>query len=234
MSQIRNELRQLCQLQLVDQELAEKSTALQQVESMLGNIQELETARMALAEAQQKLASLKSAHKDIETEMQDLDAKIKKLDGQLYQGGKGSKELTAIQQEIEAQKQRLSALEEKALDLMVQVEAAQAEVDARSKALDTQEKDSAAQQEELKKQQNELKSAVALLQQKRAATAAPISDDTLRLYETVRATRSQAVAKVERGMCKGCRLILPLRLWARVRSGALVQCSSCSRILCLD
>lgn len=234
MSAIRGDLRQLCDLQVVDQELTDKSSELQQVETKIGQADELDASKAALAEEQQKLEAVRKAHKEMEAETRDLDEKLAKLDSQLYAGGKGSKELTAIQQEIELQKARRKTFDEKSLELMVQVEATQVEVEARSKSLDIQKKEWNAQQRELKKRQAELEASIFKLQEKRAQMATPIGEATLRLYETVRATRSPAVARVERGMCKGCRLILPVSEWSRVRSGALVQCSSCRRILCND
>ena len=229
-----NEVKQLWLLQRVDLELAEKTTALQQVESKLGNKEELENARLDQVEEQQKLLALKKEQRDQELEAQDLGDKLTKLDGQLYAGGKGSKELTAIQQEIELVKGRRKAIEDKMLDLMVRVETAQAEVQARAKAIEEQEKEWGRQQGALQTEQAEFKSAVAALTHRRTAAAAPVSPATLKLYEGIRAMRAQAVAKVDRGMCLGCRLILPVSQWQRIRSGALVQCSSCSRILCLE
>ena len=156
-----NEVKQLWLLQRVDLELAEKTTALQQVESKLGNKEELENARLDQVEEQQKLLALKKEQRDQELEAQDLGDKLTKLDGQLYAGGKGSKELTAIQQEIELVKGCRKAIEDKMLDLMVRVETAQAEVQARAKAIEEQEKEWGRQQGALKTEQAEFKSAVA-------------------------------------------------------------------------
>jgi len=54
-----------------------------------------------------------------------------------------------------------------------------------------------------------------------------------RLYEALRSSRQgMAVAKVERGICQGCRITLPVSVLQKARSGAvIVQCSSCERIL---
>jgi len=229
-----NEVKQLWLLQRVDQELAEKTAALQQVESKLGNREELENARLAQVEEQQKMLALKKEQRDQELEAQDLGDKLTKLDGQLYAGGKGSKELTAIQQEIELVKGRRKAIEDKMLDLMVRVETVQAEVQARAKDIEEQEKEWGRQQKALKAERAELKSAVAAITHRRTEAAAPVSPATLTLYEGIRTMRAQAVAKVDRGMCQGCRLMLPVSQWQRIRSGALVRCSSCSRILCLE
>jgi predicted nucleic acid-binding Zn-ribbon protein len=44
--------------------------------------------------------------------------------------------------------------------------------------------------------------------------------------------QGRAVAKVERGMCGGCRISLPMTVLQKARSGLdVVQCVSCERIL---
>ena len=40
-------------------------------------------------------------------------------------------------------------------------------------------------------------------------------------------------ARVEQGICRGCRISLPTTDLQQARSGKLVQCSSCGRILFL-
>jgi predicted nucleic acid-binding Zn-ribbon protein len=43
------------------------------------------------------------------------------------------------------------------------------------------------------------------------------------------------VAHVERGMCKGCRITLPMSVLQKARAGVgLVQCVSCERILLVN
>jgi uncharacterized protein len=229
-----NEVRQLWALQRVDLEIAEQAAALQQVESKLGNRGELDSLRASQLEEQQKSLALKQEQRDLELEGQGLADKLAALDVQLYAGGKGSKELTAIQQDIEMVKGNRKTIEDKSLDLMVRIEAAQAGIQAQTQTLEEKEKDWVAQQEALRTQQGEAKDKIAALKVKRTEAAALLTPETLKLYESVRLIRPQAVAKVDRGMCQGCRLILPVGEWQRVRSGALVRCSSCSRILCLE
>ena len=58
---------------------------------------------------------------------------------------------------------------------------------------------------------------------------------SLQQYESLRKTKGGlAVAKVERGLCQGCRMSLPTHQQQRVRGGQqLVLCSSCGRMLFL-
>ena len=55
----------------------------------------------------------------------------------------------------------------------------------------------------------------------------------LSLYRALRERRqATAVAVVERGLCQGCRISLPMSVVQKARAGAgLVQCVSCERIL---
>ena len=59
---------------------------------------------------------------------------------------------------------------------------------------------------------------------------------SLQHYEKLRKSKGGlAVARVERGLCQGCRMSLPTHQQQRVRSGTqTVLCSSCGRILILN
>ena len=229
------ELRQLYLLQQIDKELSEKNQALEQVECQLSDTKEMDNARTSLVADQQRLETLEKAQQPLEWDIQDLKNKIKGFDTRLY-GGKTSnhKELIAIQQEVEMLKERQKGKEDQVLDIMVEVEAAQAQVKAKSGELETLEKEWQRRQEELQREGKDLKNYVNSLEQDRLQASSRISKTSLELYTDVQDRRGEAVVKVERGMCQGCRLTLPVNEWQRVRSGALVQCSSCSRMLYLE
>ena len=59
---------------------------------------------------------------------------------------------------------------------------------------------------------------------------------SLQKYEALRKSKGGlAVARVERGLCQGCRMSLPTHQQQRVRSGSQeVLCSSCGRLLFLS
>ncbi|MCK4696871.1 MAG: hypothetical protein KAT53_01045, partial [Dehalococcoidia bacterium] len=82
-------------------------------------------------------------------------------------------------------------------------------------------------------QQAELGAALATLEQKGKDLAGKLDASSLELYQALRRKRhGRAVAKVEQGMCQGCRIALPMSELQRARLGQeLVQCSSCERIL---
>ncbi|MDP7525931.1 MAG: C4-type zinc ribbon domain-containing protein, partial [Dehalococcoidales bacterium] len=69
------------------------------------------------------------------------------------------------------------------------------------------------------------------LEQKRQLITADIDAPTIELYQGVKKQRGTAVAKVEQGICIGCRISLSVSEFQRARTGNLVRCSSCGRIL---
>jgi hypothetical protein len=56
----------------------------------------------------------------------------------------------------------------------------------------------------------------------------------LQLYERLRQQKQgNAVAKIEQGRCQGCKITIPVSELSQARAGELVQCGSCSRVLCV-
>ncbi|MEE8413272.1 MAG: C4-type zinc ribbon domain-containing protein, partial [Dehalococcoidales bacterium] len=61
--------------------------------------------------------------------------------------------------------------------------------------------------------------------------AADIDPQTVEIYRGLKKQRGTAVARVEQGMCSGCRISLSVSEFQRARTGSLVRCGSCGRIL---
>ena len=82
--------------------------------------------------------------------------------------------------------------------------------------------------------QDELSSEMPGLRSQRQLLSTEYPQNVMAVYETVRRIRGgQGAALVDRrGLCQGCRLVIPNAELSQVRSGdGIVQCSSCSRIL---
>ena len=92
-----------------------------------------------------------------------------------------------------------------------------------------------AEQAKLRQEQETLTAEIAQWETKRSQQRKGIDAGMLVLYDALRAThQGRAVAKVERGTCGGCRISLPMSTLHKARaagSNAIVQCSSCERIL---
>jgi hypothetical protein len=72
------------------------------------------------------------------------------------------------------------------------------------------------------------------LSKNRQELAQQINSEVLNLYEHIKLTKGQAIAKVAQGKCQGCYITLPTSQWQRAKAGNLVQCSSCNRVLYVE
>jgi len=226
--------KQLYQLQEVDLELESNERALQQVTSQLGESREVVRARNKLASERQRLEELRRQQHSLEWEIDGIATKLTAAEDKLYSGSIGSpKELANLQHEVDGLKTRRSQLEDKALDIMEQVEMATASVATISSQLKTVEAEWQSQQQQLSTDMEQLKAVLSNLKHKRQTLAAEIDPGAVELYQELKEKKGTAVAKVEQGICRGCRISLSATELQRARSGSLTQCSSCGRILFL-
>ena len=225
---------QLYQLQEIDQLIEADKLALVQKRSQLGENQAIVSARANLAGEQKQLDELKGQQHSLEWEIEDVENKIKSTEGQLY-GGKvaNPKELSNLQHEVNSLKARQDKLETSALEVIDRVEQAEATTAESGNQLKKREEDWQTEQQHLSAEIDELKSSLVELEQKRQALSAAIDSQALDCYERIRKQKQQPVARVEQGICHGCRISLSSSEIQQARSGTLVQCSSCGRILFL-
>jgi predicted nucleic acid-binding Zn-ribbon protein len=78
-----------------------------------------------------------------------------------------------------------------------------------------------------------LRSEIAGYDEQRGERAEYIDGDLLRTYDHVRrAHQGKGVAKVDRNLCLGCRISLPVSTVNKARNpNNLIQCPNCERIL---
>ncbi len=226
--------RELYQLQELDQQIYAEEQALKQKTGQLGESEALVTARDKLASEQQRLGELKHQQHSAESEIDDLTAKITTIDEKLYGGRiRNPKELTDLQHEGNALKARRSQIENKALEVMEQVESTQAGVTARSRQFKQVEQEWQSQQQQLAAEIEGHKTRLADLHNERQLRLEGTDPQIIGLYEKLRREKGQALARIEQGICRGCRISLSSNEIRQARSGNLVHCSSCGRILYL-
>jgi uncharacterized protein len=224
----------LYRLQELDLALEANTQAQTRVSSQIGESQIIIKSRVKLAEEQKNLENLTAQQKSAEWETDDLTTKIKDIEKKLY-GGKifNSKELSSLQQETEEIKKRRSALEDKSLGLMDQVELTRKAIVSSKDELAKLEIQWQTQQQQLAAEMVQLKAAQTTLEEKRKQIAGLFDADTLFTYQELRKRKGLAVAKVEQGICQGCRITLPNTDLQRAKGGGIVRCSSCGRIIFL-
>jgi predicted nucleic acid-binding Zn-ribbon protein len=229
-----NLARQLYQLQELDLEIESDEKALKRVTSQLGESQAVLEAQAQLQSEQQNLEELKHRQHSAEWEIDDITTRIATAEETLFSGRvKNPKELASLQQDVEMLKTRRGQLEEKALGVIDQVEQSEAAVASISGELKTLTADWQRQQKQLADEKTKLQTALADLKGRWQILSAEIEPETIEFYQQLRKGKGTAVARVEQGICRGCRISLPTTDLQRARGNKLVHCSSCGRILFL-
>jgi len=226
--------KQLYQLQEVDQELESSKRTLNYIISQLGESEAVIETQNKLSSERQQLEELTHQQRSVEWEIDDISGKISKVEEELYSGRvRNPKELTDLQHEVDSLKNKRSKLEDQALEVMEQVELATktvASLDSELKRLETEWQ---SQQQKLSTEAEQLKTAIVEIKHRRESLAGDIDPQAVEVYQELKRLRGTAVARVEQGICRGCRISLPITELQQARSGNLIRCSSCGRILFL-
>ncbi len=226
--------RQLYQLQEVDSELESNEHALNQITRQLGESEVVIETRNKLASERQHLEELTHQQDSVEWDIDDITGKLTTVQEELYSGKiRNPKELTNLQQEIDSLKVKRNHLEDQTLEIMEGVELAKKSVATLDRELKRLETEWQSQQQKLLANLEQLRAVISNLKHKRELLAAEIDSQLVEVYHELKKQRGTAVAKVEQGICHGCRISLPVTELQRARSGSLVRCSSCGRILFL-
>lgn len=227
-------IKRLYDLQELDWEISAREESLATVRAKLADDSALTSAIETLERLDSQLEDRGVARRKVESVVGPLEDKVKALDKRLY-GGEVTKvrEFSAYESERELLQKRRGAEEDKLLALMVEIEEVQS---ARGKAQDRLvrvEAERGVERADLLKSEERLAEELDNLLEARSEISPQIPPSTLSVYESLRESRNgHAVAKVERGMCQGCRIALPTMEAQRARSSqGIAQCSSCRRIL---
>ncbi|MDH5695300.1 MAG: hypothetical protein OEZ00_01635 [Dehalococcoidia bacterium] len=226
--------KQLYRLQEVDLEIESNERQLRQIADQLGESQAVVRTQNELKLEQQHLEELERKQHSTEWEIEDLLTKLTAAEETLFSGRiKNPKELSNLQHEVDGLKAKRDQLEDEALDVMDQVERSEASVATISAQLKTLEAEWHSQQQQLSSDLDQVKATLSKIRHKRQLLSGELDQQSIEFYQELRKEKGTAVARVEQGICRGCRISLATTELQQARSGDLVQCSSCGRILFL-
>ena len=223
----------LLSLQDTDQALALRRREYRQVEKELnseGGLPELrddcEKTRLRELEAKVETARL-------ESDLATLKDQVSELETRLYDGSiTNVRELTAIETEHSAARRNLAQVEESIAPAEVAAEHARQQFEDLMKELVEKEKHWTNRFIELRQEKTQKGNEFNKMLELRNAEASEIPDEDLARYHRLfRSNRGVAVVKVERGVCQGCAVRLPVGELTRLRnSDGPIPCS-CGRAL---
>lgn len=220
-------------------------TALAQLAHRRDNLPEL----AELAQADERLSTLRDDVVRAETEVSDLDREQKRVDqdveqvraradrdrARLESGAASVKELEGLQHEVESLARRQTTLEDQELEVMERREEAEAAL-ARARAeLDNNTSRRAEVEARRDKAFEEIDAARQAREEERKGIVGDIPPDLLALYDKVRAGQGGVgAAALRQRRCEGCRIELAGAELSAVRQAAadeVLRCENCRRIL---
>ena len=189
-------------------------------------------------EEQQNAARQLHQKQSVQTlELQAIEDRVKALDSRLYGGTvKSPREMESGFNELQIAKEQTQQAEEQLLTMMVALEEAEKGAAKSKEELARMEEERERLLVTLGEERTMLLKQLESLMKDRGEMVSHADPEHLVKYEKVRQARQgYAVARVERGMCQGCRLTMPTHEMQRLRSSSEpVQCNSCARILYLS
>ena len=228
---------ELYALQETDLAIDGTVASLTDVEAQLGEIEELITARERVGPCREKVEQLRNSQKGLDWEAEEVRGKAGDIEKRLYAGNvRNPKELEDLQADLTSLRAQLRKREDALLEVMLELDEAETALKDAEAALEEIEASWEASQASLRATQATLKEDIEALEAKRDGQVDGMDAAALSIYQALRERwQGPAVAIVERGLCRGCRITLPMSLLQKARSGlGLVRCVNCERILLVN
>lgn len=225
---------ELLALQETDLAIDSAVARLTEIEAQLGETEELIEARQWVDLCRERLHPLEERQRGLDWEAEEVRGKAAAIENKLYGGTvRNPKELEDFQADLTSLRGQLSRREDALLEVMLELEDAETGLRQAEATLAEVQESWKAQQTSLQETRAKLKEEIEELEAKRTRQVDGMDAPALSLYQALRERRQgAAVAVVERGLCQGCRISLPMSIVQKARAGVgLVQCVSCERIL---
>ncbi len=180
----------------------------------------------------QELETLKGQLREMEAEVTDLEEGIKGSRQRLMDISK-ELELKAMLKEIAFREDQRDQKETLVLELLDQVEVKNQAVTEKEQALQKLKADYEHQAAEVAAQVEKLEQQRAALVEKRNILRKELPAPLLKRYEFIRQRRNgSAISEVQAGVCQGCHMnILPQQFIDLQKGEEIIQCPHCQRIL---
>ncbi len=228
---MQSDVQNLIALQQADREIFRLKEDIAALPKRMAAIEErLSGTKAVLEKAKVAVKADEASRRKYETAIADLQQKISKYRDQSLEV-KTNEQYKALMHEINFAEQDIRANEDKILELMVNAEAREKDVKAAEAELKAEtaeiEKEKVIARERTAEDEKQLAEWGA----KREKACAGVSSDLLRHYDRVSKFRRTGLAEVREQKCMGCQVMLRPQTYNEVRSGAMVMCESCQRIL---
>jgi hypothetical protein len=229
-----SDVQKLMELQEADRHILRLKNEIASLPKKVAAIeQKLAGTKATLENAKTAVKADEASRRKFEATIQELHGKISKYRDQSLDV-KTNEQYKALLHEIQFSEQEIRVQEDKILELMLNAEAREKKVKAAETDLKAEmaeiEKEKADARERTAKDEKEL----AEWNGKREQLRAGIDADLLRHFERVSKFRGSGISEVRDQKCTACQMMLRPQTYNEVKSGKVMECESCQRILFFD
>lgn len=229
-----DELLALVQLQETDQNINRLRVEVSALPKHLASLEEkLGRQKAGVDEANKAIKDEEAKRRRLESDLKDIQQKIAKFREQ-SSSVKTNEQYHALQHEIGYAEAEIHKIEDRELESMerseqleIQLRRAQQELTDNAKVVEIEKESARSTSEEQQKH-------LAALNEDRTRLRAQVAEAVLANYDRIASSRGTAIARVEGQRCLACQMALRPQLWNQVRSGELIPCESCGRLLYFD
>ena len=230
-------VKELFEYQQLESQVDQARKRLTEMANLLQEGPELMAARRTLAQLEKGRDDLQAEERSLEIDVESTKSRHDTLEKRMM-GNEvtNPRDLEVVQREITHLEERQGAMEDKLLGLLDKTEEATLAAERQSSSVSELEAAWRESQADLLREKQQIETDIPLTEQRVQKQAASLAAQARSVYDRVKAKKGGlAVARVEGGICTGCRITLPITLISRARSGkGLVLCSSCGRVLYVE
>jgi len=228
-------LEHLIRLQKVDEQISFLLHSISELPKHLISLEEKARGqKAALDEAEKTIAAEETKRRRLDSDLKDVQEKILKYRGQ-SNSVKTNDEFRALQHEIEFAQAEIAKIESQQLQGMERIESLETAKRNATAALAEQKTLIEAEKNSARAASVEHEASLAALRIEREQHREHIDPSILATYDRISSSaRKTGLARVQGQRCMACQMYLRPQVWNQVRSGQILTCESCARLLYFD
>jgi len=228
-------LEHLIRLQKIDEQITSLLHSISELPKYLISLEEKARGqKAAFEEAEKSIAAEETKRRRLDSDLKDVQEKILKYRGQ-SNSVKTNDEFRALQHEIDFAQAEISKIETQQLQAMERIESLETTKRDATAAIAEQKTLIEAEKNTARAASIEQEAKLAALRIERKQHREHIDASILATYDRIASSaRKTGLARVQGQRCLACQMYLRPQIWNQVRSGQLMTCESCARLLYFD